>query len=54
MAAEKKTRGKKTGKQRQKRNAEEVQSESEDASSSVDTDSLLPLEVLNCIMMETH
>ena len=51
MAAEKKKRGKKTSTRGRKRKAKEVESESEDNPSDIGSDSVLPLEILDCIVV---
>ena len=48
---EKKKRTKKGGKRGKKRKVQEIESESEDNSSQVDSDSILLLEILKCIMI---
>jgi hypothetical protein len=49
---EKKMRAKKPGKRGRKRKAQEVESESEDDSSHLGSDSILPPEILECIEVQ--
>ena len=51
---EKKKCVKKTSKWGRKRKVQEVESESEPESSDVGSDSVLPLEILDCIEVENH
>ena len=51
-AEEKKKQATKTGKRGRKRKVQEVESESEPESSTVDSDPVLPSEILGCIEVE--
>ena len=54
LAAEKKKQVKKGGKQGRKRKAQEVESESEDNSSRLGSDPILPPEILECVVVQSR
>jgi hypothetical protein len=52
-AEEKKKRGEKSAQQGRKQQAQDLESDSEDSSSHLDSDSIVPVEILECIVVES-